>query len=178
MRRFALTLAALLIVPACGMAQTWQPNLEDEMELEVQGAIVAIKEKDPGIEDWFKYAAAYAVYPSVGKAAVGIGGAYGKGLVIAGDKVIGTTSISQVSVGFSLGGQVYSEFIFFRDQTALDDFKRGNYEVGAQASAVAVTKGASADASYNKGVAIFTNTTGGLMGEAAVGGQKFSFEPK
>ncbi len=128
------------------------------------------------MEDWFKNAAGYAVFPSVGKGGIGIGGAHGKGLVIAGDKVIGTTSLSQITVGLQLGGQAYAEFIFFRDQTALDDFKRGNYEMGAQASAVAATAGAAADASYNSGVAVFTNTTGGLMFEASVGGQKFKFD--
>jgi len=98
--------------------------------------------------------------------------------VIAGDQVIGKTSLSQVTVGLQLGGQAYAEFIFFRDTTALDDFKRGNYEMGAQASAVAATAGAAADADYNSGVAVFTNTTGGLMFEASVGGQKFTFEAK
>jgi lipid-binding SYLF domain-containing protein len=148
------------------------------MELKVQAAILDILAKDPGMEDWFKNAAGYAVFPNVGKGGIGIGGAHGKGLVIAGDKVIGKTSLSQVTVGLQLGGQAYAEFIFFKDETALADFKRGNYEMGAQASAVAATAGASADASYNQGVAIFTNAAGGLMFEASVGGQKFKFEPK
>ena len=77
-----------------------------------------------------------------------------------------------------LGGQKYSEFIFFKDETALNEFKRGNFELGAQASAVAVTAGASSDANYNKGVAILTMAGGGLMFEASVGGQKFKYEAK
>ena len=127
--------------------------------------------------DWFNHSAGYAVFPKVGKGGIGVGGAYGKGTVIAGDQTVGQTSLSQVSIGLQLGGQVYAEFIFFKDETALADFKRGNFELGAQASAVAATAGASADASYNKGVAIFTNVSGGLMYEASVGGQKFTFEP-
>ena len=87
-------------------------------------------------------------------------------------------TMTQLSIGFQWGGQAYSEFIFFKDDLALDHFKRGNFEVGAQASAVAVTAGASADASYSGGVAIFTQAKGGLMYEASIGGQKFKFKPK
>ncbi len=176
MRTFAPVMFTLIFALSISVAQAWEPDPANKRQLEVKAAILDIKQKDPGIEDWFKGAAAYAVFPKVGKGGIGIGGAHGKGLVIVGDKVIGKTSLSQVTIGLQLGGQVYSEFIFFRDQTALEDFKRGNYEVGAQVSAVAATAGASADASYNKGVAIFTNVGGGLMYEASVGGQKFTYE--
>ena len=99
-------------------------------------------------------------------------------ICIVGDKSVGRTSLKQVTIGLQLGGQVYSEFIFFKDDVALGNFQRANYELGAQASAVAAKKGASADADYDKGVAIFTHTGGGLMYEASVGGQKFSYEAK
>jgi lipid-binding SYLF domain-containing protein len=92
-------------------------------------------------------------------------------------KPIGDTSLTQITIGFQLGGQAYSEIIFFKDKKTLDDFKNGNFELGAQASAVAVTAGASADANYEKGVAVFTMAKGGLMYEASVGGQKFSYDP-
>ena len=98
--------------------------------------------------------------------------------LLKGGKAIGRSTLTQVTVGLQLGGQVYSEFIFFKDDAALANFQRGNYEAGAQASAVAVTAGASADADYDKGVAIFTHVGGGLMAEASVGGQKFTYEPK
>jgi len=178
MRKAAQILSTLVVTLSLSSAFAWQPNTNDKMELQVASAIVDLKKTDPGMEDWFNNSAAYAVFPTVGKGGIGIGGAYGKGLVIAGDQVVGTTSLSQVSIGLQLGGQAYAEFIFFRDEVALGDFKRGNYELGAQASAVAATAGASADASYNNGVAIFTNVSGGLMFEASVGGQKFKFEPK
>ena len=83
-----------------------------------------------------------------------------------------------MTFGFQAGGQAYSEFIFFEDDLALANFRRGNYELGAQASAVAITAGASADANFNAGVAIFTQAKGGLMYEATVGGQKFKVEEK
>ncbi len=178
MHKTYLLLLSLIFTACFSTAQAWEPDLSNKSELEVQGAILGLLEKDPGMKDWFDNSAGYAVFPKVGKGGIGIGGAYGKGLVIAGDQVVGTTSLSQVSIGLQLGGQVYSEFIFFRDATALSDFQRGNFELGAQASAVAATAGASADASYNKGVAIFTNVSGGLMYEASVGGQKFKFEAK
>lgn len=178
MRKAALSVLTFILILIVSSASAWEPNANDKMELKVQAAILDILAKDPGMQDWFNSAAGYAVFPNVGKGGIGIGGAHGKGLVIAGDQVIGKTSLSQVTVGLQLGGQAYAEFIFFKDQTALDDFKRGNYEMGAQASAVAATAGAAADASYNSGVAVFTNTTGGLMFEASIGGQKFKFEPK
>jgi len=92
--------------------------------------------------------------------------------------VIGSTSLTQLTFGFQWGGQAYSEVIFFQNKTALDDFKNGNYELGAQVSAVAITAGASSNADYDNGVAVFTLAKGGLMYEASVGGQKFKFKPK
>ena len=176
MRKTSLTLIGLLLSACLVQAHAWEPDPENKQQLEVKAAILDLLETDPGMKDWFTNSAGYAVFPKVGKGGIGVGGAYGKGLVIAGDKLVGSTSLSQLSIGLQLGGQVYSEFIFFYDQTALSDFQRGNFEFGAQASAVAATAGASADASYNKGVAIFTNVTGGLMYEASVGGQKFKYE--
>ena len=87
-------------------------------------------------------------------------------------------TLTQLTIGFQAGGQAYSEFIFIEDDATLANFKRGNYELGAQASAVAVTAGASADAKFNAGMAIFTQAKGGLMYEASVGGQKFKVETK
>ena len=108
----------------------------------------------------------------------GIGGARGKGVLYENGAVTAVVTLSQLSIGFQWGGQAYSEFIFFETAAALADFKRGNYELGAQASAVAIKTGASADAEFNGGMAIFTQAKGGLMYEASVGGQKFKVEAK
>ena len=118
------------------------------------------------------------MFPSVGKGGLVVGAAYGKGLVIVDDEVVGYTSMTQGTIGLQIGGQKYAQFIFFKDATAIDHFRRGNFEFGAQASAVAISKGASADASYDGGVAVFTHAAGGLMIEGSVGGQKFTYEPK
>jgi lipid-binding SYLF domain-containing protein len=143
----------------------------------------------------------YAVFPTIGKGGIGIGGAYGKGRVYAKGEYVGDTSMTQLSVGFQLGGQAYSQIIFFEDKRAFDEFTSGNFEFGAQASAVAITAGASAEATttgasadasggknnattttmgteFHKGMAVFTVAKGGLMYEASIGGQKFSYTPK
>jgi lipid-binding SYLF domain-containing protein len=152
----------------------WDPNKANE----VQEAIAAFKATDPELNIFFDKAHGYAVFPSVGKAGMGIGGAYGKGVVYAKGEEIGSTTLKQISMGFEFGGENYREIIFFQDEKTLDDFKQGNYELGAQASAVAIKKGASKNADFDKGVAVFTQTRGGLMFDASVGGQKFTFEPK
>ena len=140
----------------------------------------------------------YAVFPTIGKGGVGIGGAHGSGRVYANGKHAGDTKMTQLTVGLQFGGQAYSEIIFFQDKRAFDEFTSGNFEFGAQASAVAITAGASAQAGtggtsaaaglhkkdsetagkYTKGIAVFTVTKGGLMYEASIGGQKFSYKPK
>jgi lipid-binding SYLF domain-containing protein len=142
----------------------------------VAEAIARFKNSDPSMKVFFDKAYGYAIFPTVGKGGIGIGGAYGKGEVYERGKLVGTSSLTQVTIGFQLGGQAYSEIIFFKDKSTLNDFQKGNFEFGAQASAVAVTAGASADADYNNGVAIFTQAKGGLMYEASVGGQKFSYD--
>jgi lipid-binding SYLF domain-containing protein len=148
--------------------------------------------------EFFKKSYGYAVFPTIGKAGVGIGGAHGKGRVYAGGKYVGDTTMNQLTAGFQLGGQAFSQIIFFEDKRSFDEFTSGNFEFGAQASAVAITAGASAGAttagssagasggkhdattvgSYHKGMAIFTVAKGGLMYEATVGGQKFKYEPR
>jgi lipid-binding SYLF domain-containing protein len=143
---------------------------------DVQETIQQFEKGDPGMQAWFREAYGYAVFPSVGKGGIGIGGARGKGLVYEQGKLIGKTTLTAVTIGFQLGGQAFSEVIFFKDKTSLDDFTRGNFEFDAGVSAVALTAGASRDLAYNKGVAVVTATKGGLMYEASVGGQKFDFE--
>ena len=167
--------AALCMIWSLTAPADWQPGNNDQLELSVAQAILKAKEKDPGLQAWFDSAAGYAVFPKVGKAGFGVGGARGTGLLIQGDQTLGEVTLTQLTVGLQLGGQVYMEFIFFKDQANLTTFKEGNFEMGAQVSAVALTAGASADANYSKGVAVFTIAEGGLMYEASVGGQKFKY---
>lgn len=177
MRNLTNMLIGLALLCTINVSVAFDPDASDEDQLAAAKAIIAIKKADPEIQKFFDNSVGYAVFPNVGKAGIGIGGARGSGLVIVNDKVVGKTMLTQLTVGLQLGAQVYSEFIFFKDDIALGQFKRGNFELGAQASAVAATIGASTDVDYDGGVAIFTNTSGGLMYEASVGGQKFKFEP-
>jgi lipid-binding SYLF domain-containing protein len=147
---------------------------------------------------FFDSAYGYAVFPSIGKGGAGIGGAIGKGRVYKKGEWVGDSSMIQLSIGFQLGGQVYSMMIFFEDERAFNEFTKGEFEFSAQATAVAITAGASAQAStqgssggvsggrgtaetvgkYTKGMAIFTVARGGLMYEAALAGMKFNYKPK
>ncbi len=178
MRRVAAFVTLLVLVLLSSKVLAFEPNTSSEMELDVKKAILEIKEKAPSIQKFFDDSFGYAVFPSVGKGGFVVGGAFGRGLVIVNEQVGGYASLSQATIGAQLGGQKYSQFIFFKDQTALDNFKRGNFEFGAQASAVAITASASVDTSYDAGVAVFTNASGGLMAEATIGGQRFSYAPK
>jgi len=143
----------------------------------VQAAIDRATKADPGLDKFFKEAAGYAVFPGVGKGGIGVGGAYGRGELYRAGQLDGYCTLTQASIGLQLGGQKYTEIIFFETPTALDRFKSGSFAFAAQASAVALKSGASANAKYADGVAVFTMGEAGLMYEASVGGQKFSYEP-
>jgi lipid-binding SYLF domain-containing protein len=169
-----LLLVSTLMLTACG----WNPDKPDEERQALEETIAAFKKKDPGIKTFFNEAYGYAVFPSVGKGGWVIGGAYGTGKVFRHGQIIGSTSIVQGTIGFQLGGQVYSEIVFFKDKKAFDRFKSGRLEFDAQVSAIAVTLGAAAKAAYEKGIAVFVMTKGGLMYEASVGGQSFTFTPE
>lgn len=135
----------------------------------------------------------FAVLPTIGKAGMGIGGAGGKGCVYADGKQTGTVKMGQVTIGWQLGGQAYSQLILFKNKDTYDEFTTGQFEFGADATAVALTYGASAEAgtqgssatagdtkgkgNWKRGMAIFTLAKGGLMYEASVGGQKYDFKP-
>jgi len=188
------TLIASLFV---AIALVAQPVLADDISTTIDNF------RGAGAGEFIDDAYGYAVFPSIGKGGIGIGGAHGKGEVYRGGKLVGKTKMSQITYGLQLGGQVYSQMIFFRDERAFDDFTSGNFEFGAQATAVALTAGAQAstssggggntssgtDADSSKvnasekqydgrsGMATFTIAKGGLMYEATLGGQKFKYEP-
>ena len=169
-----------------------------EQNKSVSGTIKFFKE-NPAVAPFFKNSYGYAVFPTVGKGGFGIGGAYGKGQVFEKGKLVGTAKLIHVSFGFQAGGQAYSEIIFFQDKRAFEDFTKGNFEFDAKASAVAVTvsahvqtgtqggveagagagpkTGVSVVNAYRKGMAVFVHIKGGLMYEAAIGGQKFKYKP-
>ena len=186
-RKFLSSLLAVFLLGLASLA--WADEYDDTVK-------VFLNAGESGA--FFSKSYGYAVFPTIGKGGVGIGGAYGKGRVYEKGKYIGDTSMTQVTAGLQLGGQAYSQIVFFQDERALKEFTGGNFEFGAEASAVAITAAAGAKAntggssagasggkndaktvgSFNKGMATFTVAKGGLMYEASIGGQKFKYTPK
>ena len=160
-------------------------------------AALSVFRSAPNTQRFFANSYGYALFPTIGKGGIGIGGAYGKGKVYRAGAATGTTSLANISIGFQLGGQAFSEIIFFKDQAAYDKFTRGSFQFSAQATAVVITAGAQAQAgstgssagagvgtstsqaagNYVYGMAVFVHPKGGLMYEASIAGQKFGFKP-
>jgi lipid-binding SYLF domain-containing protein len=159
---------------------------------------IQVFKESPVVAEFFRNAYGYAIFPTVGKAGFVIGGSYGTGQVYRGGKVTGKSALVEGSIGFQLGGEAFSEIIFFQDKRAYDEFTSGEFEFGATAQAVAITAGAQAkagtegasagasagpktgvqaEAKYHKGMVTFVHAKGGLMYEVSIGGQKFTFEP-
>lgn len=149
-----------------------------EIERDADVALAKAQVSDPSLSKVFRAAAGYAVFPTVGKGAVGVGGAYGKGVLYERGSPVGYCDLSQATVGFQLGGQGYTEIIAFETPRAVEKFKQGNFNFDAQATAVALKSGAGANAKFTNDVAVFTMDESGLMYEASVGGQKFSYQGK
>jgi lipid-binding SYLF domain-containing protein len=181
------------ILGICLFALPFAPALADKYE-----ETVGIFEGAGESAQYFEQSYGYALFPTIGKAGIAVGGAHGKGRVYVGGEHVGDTAMTQLTLGFQLGGQAYSQIIFFEDERAFNEFTSGNFEFGAQATAVAITAGVSAAAStaggaqagasggkhdaatagrYYKGMAVFTVAKGGLMYEASIGGQKFEYTP-
>lgn len=165
-------LTAILFSPLMLSAQS------DRIVKDSKEAKMEFIKGDTQLESLFKTSYGYAIFPNVGKGGVVVGGASGSGAVYEQGKLIGGADLKQLSVGAQIGGQAYREVIFFENQSALDRFKANKVEFSAQLSAIAVTEGASANAQYTDGIMVFTQTKGGLMAEATVSGQKFSYKAK
>jgi len=166
---------AMFAAVACNTAPKTEADKKAQGS-EVEAAITKFKSKHAAVGVYMKSAHGYAVFPSVGKGGIGIGGAFGRGQVFEGGKLAGYSKLTSASIGFQLGGQAFSEIIFFEDKAAYEKFKSGEFGFDANASAVAATAGAAAKADYKGGVAVFVMADAGLMYEASIGGQKFDFE--
>lgn len=176
-RLLAITALAALLASCTTSAYPGDPAERDLMHVRVQAAVADFQHNDPSIQALFEKAEAYVVFPRIITGAVVIGGAKGRGEVYQQGKLIGHAVVTQGSVGAQLGGQAYAEVIFFQNESALVDFKSGEHEVDARATAIAASNGAAATADYRRGVIVFTLPESGLMAQASVGVQKFGFEP-
>lgn len=150
-------------------------NRDKRIVADANNAKVEFIKADPLIKNIFNRAYAYVIFPNIGKGGFGVGGATGNGAVFEKGRLIGMAKMTQITLGFQAGGQAYREVIFFESKKELDNFKDNNLAFSAQASAIIATEGASSDVKYENGVMIFTHPKGGLMYEASVGGQKFTF---
>lgn len=174
---FTSTILALLTLTGCATAPSTDAGKAD-IRAQADAALMKAQTNDTTLSPIFRDAKGYAVFPTVGKGAIGIGGAYGKGVLYEGGTFSGYCDLTQASIGFQLGGQGYTEIVAFSTEEALTLFKTGNFAFDAQATAVAVKSGAGANAKYSHGVAVFTMDEAGLMFEASLGGQKFSYQAK
>ncbi len=150
---------------------------DDELISSSRAVVQDYKKKDANVEKFLSSAEGYAVFPNILKGGFIVGGAGGDGILFEHGKPVGKASLGQGSVGFQLGGESFSEIVFFENASTLNDFKNGHFALSAQASAVALSAGGAAAAKYQNGVAIFVATKSGLMYEASVGGQKFGYQP-
>ena len=172
-----MSLVFSLALAACSTAPKSEAGKAD-IRTQAATALDTAQHNDPSHAPLLRDTKGYAVFPTVGKGAIGIGGAYGKGVLYEGGAFAGYCDLTQASIGFQLGGQSYTEIIAFQTPAALDRFKTGHFAFDAQATAVALKSGAGANAKYSSGVAVFTMNEAGLMYEASVGGQQFTYQPK
>lgn len=179
-RYFVLALGLLLfssdIAASGGDWNPFQRKHKRSGEENCQRVIEKMKKTDPDLAGIFKSSEAWAVFPGIGKAGMGIGGAAGNGRVYRKGTFIGTATMSQISIGFQLGGQIYSEIIFFQDDATLGKFKRGQFELGANVSAIIVDAGVAKKAGFKDGTIVMVMPQKGLMYEATLSGQKFTFK--
>lgn len=181
MRRMWMPVA-LLVAGAFMTACESQPAPKsqakaDELHLKVQESRQQFLRQDPSIQRFFNNSYAYAIFPDITVGGLGVGGGYGKGEVYQGNQFIGYSDVTQGNIGLQAGGQSFAQIVFFENPAAFASFRNGSLEFDAKASAVAANAGAAAAASYRKGVAVFALSKGGLMAQAAIGGQQFSFTP-
>ena len=170
---FIFLLSSFLFISSVVFSQTSSKN--KRIVNDSKQAKTEFIKADKLMSSLFDNAYGYVIFPNVGKGGLGVGGASGKGAVYQRGKLIGTAQLTQITVGFQAGGQSYREVIFFESEKDLNRFKENNIELSAQASAVAVTEGAAGNAKYKDGVMIFSQTKGGLMYEASIGGQTFKY---
>lgn len=174
LRSFTL-LTVLTVLLMSGSANSQSTSKEKKIVTDSKNAKAGFIRTDGLMKNLFNSAYGYVIFPNVGKGGIGIGGAAGNGIVYEKGNIIGKAKLTQVSIGFQFGGQSYREVIFFESKADLNRFKENKIEFSAQASAVAVTAGVSANVKYKEGVMIFTQQKGGLMYEASIGGQKFNY---
>jgi lipid-binding SYLF domain-containing protein len=171
----ACMLAIIGLLP--NLSGAWEPDPEDKLQIRAAAEVERLRVKYPQLQKYFDEAAAYAIYPGVGRLAFGFGAVFGRGVLIEDDQVIGTTNQWQVTIGFDFGAQLHSQIFFFQDDVILEELKGNTWEFQGRGSIVVIAVGASGDPGYKPEVAVFSRTKGGLQVEAAVGVGRFGYKP-
>ncbi len=174
--RGSVLMTALLLLSIAANAQ-WQASEGNKLETRSSAAMQEIRTRIPRSELYFDDAYAMAVFPSITRVGFGFGGAYGKGVVIEGDRSVGTTKYWQFTSGIQAGAKAFSMIVFFKDKAALEEYQQSRTQFLGQAGVAVGTLGAAGTPAYNDGVAIITVTRLGLMGEFTVSGARFSYKP-
>jgi len=172
----AIFLTTVLLV-SCSTAPT-TTTAKDELTQKAMAEREEWNKLDPGLEALAKKSEGYAFFPEIIKGGLGVGGAYGRGVVYEQNQPIGYADVTQGSVGLQAGGQTYSELIVFENKAAMDRFKQNEVDFGANASAVIAKSGAATNARFVDGVAVFVRPITGAMAEASLGGQRITYAPK
>lgn len=157
--------------------QTAATNTGTNLEAQARQTVRILKQKNPKLKAEFQSAVGYAVFPNVTEGAALVGGAYGQGVVFQNGRPVGTVTLSKGTVGAQLGGESFSEVIFFQSAQALNQLKEGNFQFTAGVNAVGASAGVGAQITYRQGFAVVVASRSGLMAKAAVGGQKFGYQP-
>jgi len=164
------------LIGACSTAPKTEAD-KSALSYDARGALASFKGADPSLQGLLDRSTGYAVFPDIGKAGFIAGGAFGRGEVYEGGKFIGFADVTKGSIGLQAGAQTFSELVVFLTPAQMNTFKDGKFSLTADVSAVAIKSGAASAADYSKGVVVFVQSKGGLMAEASVGGQGFSYVP-
>ncbi|WP_378186807.1 YSC84-related protein [Aquimarina sp. W85] len=172
-----ISMVVMTVLVSVASAQFDQDKAK-ELQTEAAQIKTELLQKDASMASFFDKSAGYVIFPTVGKGGLVVGGAYGKGVAYENGMYIGTAELKQLDLGLQAGAKAYTEIIFFETEKAFNKFKNNEFELSAEVSAVAITKGVAKKARFENGVAVFIHHKGGLMAEATIGGQKLNFHPE
>jgi lipid-binding SYLF domain-containing protein len=177
MKRTASVLIGALLLASLPAFAAWEANVDDKVQVKAAAAIDRLRERVPRTQAYFEQAYAFAIFPSVTRIGLGFGGAYGRGIVIEGDSLVGRSKYKQFTSGIQAGARNFSMIVFFKDREALEYYQTGKTQFMGQAGIALGSFGAAGTPAYNEGVAVVTVTRLGLMGEFTISGAKFTYEP-
>jgi lipid-binding SYLF domain-containing protein len=177
MKRFTAVLIVCCLAVSMPAQGEWVADPGDKVQVRAEKAIAAFRERITRTEMYFEQAYAFAIFPSVTRVGLGFGGAFGRGIVVEGSAVIGTTRYSQLSSGIQAGARNFSMIVFFKDREALESYKTSRIQLMGQSGLALGPVGVAGTPAYDQGVAVVTVTRFGIMGEFTISGARFSFKP-